>query len=195
MLQVKELTLFNPAVTYLVAAALCYSRINELASFVIDWQQRWIRPKKKTVTWQHDVEPSKDQHATSAPSKRDADPPSISCPYDYILDIYGRNSFDKFVNYLDPNLRTSDPVRYQLALELMDAVHGGAILVDDVADGSTMRKGRKAAHLIYGSSETINRAYLRIYEVLSKIAEQKPALLPLVINDITEIHEGKFVDR
>lgn len=193
MIQVKELALFNPAVTYLVAVALCYSRIKEIVSFVIDWQRQWTRPKKKTVSWRDDVKPSKGQQAASTPRKRGADLPSISCPYDYILDIYGRKSFDKFVNYLDPNLRTSDPVQYELALELMDAVHGGAILVDDVADGSTMRKGRKAAHLIYGASETINRAYLRIFEVLSKIAAQKPALLPLVMKDITEIHEGKLL--
>lgn len=58
------------------------------------------------------------------------------CPYDYILQIYGSNHFTKIVNILDPQLKSEDPNLFQLILEVMDTIHFGAILVDDVADNT-----------------------------------------------------------
>lgn len=116
----------------------------------------------------------------------------ITCPYEYILWIYGKRHFSKFVDTLKPNLNSEDPTLYELVLEVMDAVHFGAILVDDVADNSLIRKGKPAAHCIYGSSETINRAYLRIMEVVNKCLTQRPSLVPYVLANLEEIHEGKY---
>jgi hypothetical protein len=116
----------------------------------------------------------------------------ITCPYEYILWTYGKRHFSKFVDTLKPNLSSEDPILYDLVLDIMDAVHFGAILVDDVADNSLTRKGKPAAHCIYGSSETINRAYLRIMEVVNRCSTQRPALVPYVLANLEEIHEGKY---
>ena len=70
------------------------------------------------------------------------------CPYEYLLQTYGSNHFTKIVDILDPQLKSEDPNLFQLILEVMDAIHFGAILVDDVADNSTFRKGKLAAHRV-----------------------------------------------
>lgn len=114
------------------------------------------------------------------------------CPYGYILGVYGRNHFENIVNNLDPDLKTRDPVLFGLTLEIMDAVHFGAILVDDVADNSMLRKGKPAAHLIFGSSETINRAYLRICEVIGKCENERPSLVPFILENLRQIHKGFY---
>nr|UUG60173.1 prenyl transferase [Mycoleptodicus sp. DH-2022a] len=150
--------------------------------------------RQSATTVSNDTKPSSSSPAaTVQPKPHWRESTGISCPYEYILGIYGRNHFEKFITYLDPKLKRKDPVQYKLALRLMDAIHFGAILVDDIADGSTLRKGKTAAHLIYGSSETINRAYTRIFEVLVSIGKERPALLPLVLSDIREIHEGQDI--
>jgi Polyprenyl synthetase len=115
---------------------------------------------------------------------------AIQCPYEYILAIYGRWHFGKLVHALDPALETRDPALFGLILEIMDAVHFGAILVDDVADNSVLRKGELAAHHIYGASETINRAYLRLLEVTVKCTRLRPALTPFLLECLTQIHKG-----
>lgn len=117
----------------------------------------------------------------------------VSCPYEYILSIYGRNHFSKFVDTLRPHLRSQDPTLYGLVLEVMDAIHFGAILVDDVADKSLLRKGKTAAHCIFGSSETINRAYLRILEVIAKCSKERPSLVPFILTNLTQIHKGQDI--
>lgn len=112
------------------------------------------------------------------------------CPYDYILQVYGRNHFENIVNNLDPDLQTRDSVLFALTLEIMDAIHFGAILVDDIADNSMLRKGKPAAHLLFGSSETINRAYLRIFEVITKCVKERPSLVPFILESLSQIHKG-----
>lgn len=118
-----------------------------------------------------------------------------NCPYEYILEVYGRNHFDNIVNNLDPELQTRDPVLFALTLEIMDAVHFGAILVDDVADNSMLRKGKPAAHVIFGSSETINRAYLRICEVIEKCVKERPSLVPFILENLRQIHKGIWLTQ
>lgn len=113
-----------------------------------------------------------------------------NCPYEYILKVYGRNHFENIVKNLDSDLQTRDPVLFALTLEIMDAVHFGAILVDDVADNSMLRKGKPAAHLLFGSSETINRAYLRICEVIEKCVKERPSLVPFILENLRQIHKG-----
>lgn len=113
-----------------------------------------------------------------------------NCPYEYILEVYGRNHFENIVKNLDPDLQTRDPALFALTLEIMDAIHFGAILVDDIADNSMLRKGKPAAHLLFGSSETINRAYLRICEVLEKCVKERPSLVPFILENLRQIHKG-----
>ena len=115
----------------------------------------------------------------------------VTCPYEYILRIYGPNHFSKFIDTLKPDLRLQDPMLFGLTLEVMDAIHFGAILVDDIADHSLLRKGEPAAHRIYGSSETINRAYLRILEIINKCLVQRPSLVPYILTNLEQIHKGK----
>ncbi|KAF1996432.1 terpenoid synthase [Amniculicola lignicola CBS 123094] len=118
---------------------------------------------------------------------------AVDCPYEYILNIYGHHHFKKIIAFLDPNLEKNDPQKHTLILDILDAVHFGAILVDDVADGSTLRKGQPAAHHIYGSAETVNRAYLVIYEATLKIQQQRPEMMPFLTECVTQIHKGQDI--
>ena len=116
----------------------------------------------------------------------------VTCPYEYILRIYGSNHFSKFIDTLKPDLRIQDPVLFGLTLEVMDAIHFGAILVDDIADHSLLRKGEPCAHRLYGSSETVNRAYLRILEIINKFLVQRPSLVPYILTNLEQIHKGNI---
>lgn len=118
---------------------------------------------------------------------------AFECPYDYLLHLYGPHHFKKIIAFLRPDLETDDPALFSLVLEVLDAVHFGAILVDDVTDNSKLRKGHLAAHHIYGSSETVNRAYLVILNIITKCQRERPELVPFILDCITEIHQGMLV--
>ena len=157
-----------------------------------------VLPKALFTTILPKIQVSRLQNSWAA-STRSISPPEkqvpekiqeISCPYEYLLHVYGNNHFKKIIRLLDPTLEERDPNWFSLILEIMDAIHFGAILVDDVADNSMLRKGHTAAHRIYGCSETINRAYLRIFEIIEKCNATKPSAVRFIMDNLTQIHKG-----
>ncbi|KAF7592691.1 hypothetical protein BBP40_012593 [Aspergillus hancockii] len=108
--------------------------------------------------------------------------------------IYGKYHWAPFVHKLSPTLKEDDPAKYRMVLETMDAIHLCLMLVDDVHirwDGSDFRKGQPTAHKIYGPSETANRAYYRVTQILNKVTKDFPTLAPWLMQDLEEILEGQ----
>ncbi|KAH8426040.1 uncharacterized protein LDX57_003780 [Aspergillus melleus] len=116
---------------------------------------------------------------------------SHECPYAYLRQIYGKHHWAPFVHKLSPSLKTNDPAKYTMVLETMDAIHLCLMLVDDISDGSDLRKGQPAAHKIYGPSETANRAYYRVTQILNKVTHDFPGLAPWLMQDLEGILEGQ----
>ncbi|KAF2685265.1 terpenoid synthase [Lentithecium fluviatile CBS 122367] len=139
----------------------------------------------------HNAKPKRTVPTATASTPNSSTTRAISCPYTYLLDIYGPHHFEKIISHLRPGLPKQDPYLHALALEVLDAVHFGAILVDDVTDNSVLRKGQPAAHHVYGPSETINRAYLVILNVVMKCQRERPELVPFILECVTEIHQGQ----
>ncbi|KAL7626888.1 hypothetical protein AAE478_003662 [Parahypoxylon ruwenzoriense] len=119
--------------------------------------------------------------------------PIITCPYEYTREIYGRHHWAPFVTKLAPDLQESDPDRFTMVLEIMDCMHLCLIMVDDITDESDYRKGRPAAHNIYGRSETANRAYLRVSQILNRTTQEFPRLAPWLTQSLAEILEGQDI--
>ncbi|KAB8221939.1 terpenoid synthase [Aspergillus novoparasiticus] len=116
---------------------------------------------------------------------------SLECPYSYIRQIYGTHHWAPFVDKLSPNLKTERPAKYHMILEIMDGIHLCLMLVDDISDGSDYRKGRPAAHHIYGPSETANRAYYQVTQLLNRTVHEFPELAPWLLQCLEEILEGQ----
>ncbi|KAK9858056.1 hypothetical protein MYU51_018809 [Penicillium brevicompactum] len=115
----------------------------------------------------------------------------FECPYEYLRNIYGKHHWARFVNKLSPKLRYDDYPKYLMVLEIMDTIHLCLMLVDDISDGSYYRKGRPAAHTIYGPSETANRAYYRVTQIIAKTTKDFPKLAVWLTQDLEDILEGQ----
>lgn len=113
------------------------------------------------------------------------------CPYEYLVGIYGRHHFEPFVKGFRPTLKTEDPSKYTLILDIMDAVHFALILVDDISDNSYQRKNQPTAHLIYGASETANRAYLVLTRVINRALRERPVLGAELLKALEDILQGQ----
>ncbi|RAH74449.1 terpenoid synthase [Aspergillus aculeatinus CBS 121060] len=116
---------------------------------------------------------------------------SFECPYAYIRQIYGKYHWAPFVHKLSPTLKTDDPAKYKMVNEIMDAIHLCLMLVDDITDNSDFRKGKPAAHKIYGPSETANRAYYRVTQILNETVQRFPKLAPFLMQNLEEILAGQ----
>ncbi|KAL4971623.1 terpenoid synthase [Aspergillus desertorum] len=115
----------------------------------------------------------------------------LECPYAYLRETYGYHHWAPFICKLSPTLRDEDPKKYDHINEVMDGIHLCLMLVDDISDGSDCRKGRPTAHKIYGPSETANRAYYRVTQLLTKTALEFPRLSPWLLQDLEDILHGQ----
>lgn len=113
------------------------------------------------------------------------------CPYEYLLQIYGEHHFQPFVTFFAPELQREDPEKYLLILDIMDAVHFCLILVDDISDDSPQRKSQPTAHLLYGASETANRAYFILTQVINRALRDRPVLGIELMNALEQILHGQ----
>ena len=113
------------------------------------------------------------------------------CPYEYLVEIYGRHHFEPLVEEFQPLLRQQDPAKFDLILDIMDAVHFALILVDDISDDSYQRKNHPTAHLIYGASETANRAYLVLTSVINRALRERPVLGAELLKALESILKGQ----
>ncbi|CEL05274.1 hypothetical protein ASPCAL06392 [Aspergillus calidoustus] len=116
---------------------------------------------------------------------------SLECPYSYLRQIYGKYHWAPFLHKISPNLKNEDPPKYQWILEVMDVIHLCLMLVDDISDNSDFRKGKPAAHRIYGPSETANRAYYRVTQILNETVTRFPKLAPFLLQCLEEILHGQ----
>ncbi|PKX90480.1 putative geranylgeranyl diphosphate synthase [Aspergillus novofumigatus IBT 16806] len=123
------------------------------------------------------------QHYHLPGKKQPATITSYECPYSYIRQIYGHHHWSP--------LRKDDPAKYAIVNEIMDAIHLCLMLVDDISDGSELRRGHVAAHRIYGPSETANRAYYRVTQIIRRTTIEFPHLAPWLMQDLEQILEGQ----
>ncbi|KAH0592031.1 hypothetical protein MHUMG1_10242 [Metarhizium humberi] len=127
----------------------------------------------------------------SLESNREAVDKLPSCPYEYLLGIYGHHHFAPFVKAFSPTLKTDDPDKYALVLDIMDAVHFCLILVDDICDDSSKRKNQTTAHMLYGSCETANRAYFVLTKTINRAMRERPVLGVELLKALEQMLEGQ----
>ena len=161
-------SLLGPALCAVVAGCILYG--------ILDcWPRpRWWSKKSQLIGLQSPVQIT-----------------SLECPYHYLRKIYGHHHWAPFVDKMSPTLKADNPGQYEMILEIMDAIHLCLMLVDDISDGSDFRKGRPAAHKIYGPSETANRAYFRVTQILARTTLEYPSLAPWLMQDLEQILEGQ----
>ncbi len=83
------------------------------------------------------------------------------------------------------------PERLPLVIELL---HAGSLIVDDVEDDSLERRGAPALHRLVGVPLAINTGSWMYFWALAELAELAPAALPLAAATLVRCHQGQALD-
>jgi fusicocca-2,10(14)-diene synthase/ophiobolin F synthase len=51
---------------------------------------------------------------------------------------------------------------------IVDLLHGASLMLDDIQDSSQLRRGKPAAHVVFGPMQTINSAGYRFLTALTE---------------------------
>ncbi|KAH7356174.1 geranylgeranyl diphosphate synthase [Pyrenochaeta sp. MPI-SDFR-AT-0127] len=74
-------------------------------------------------------------------------------------------------------------------------LHTASLLVDDIQDDSPLRRGRPAAHTIYGTPQTINSANYMYFEALKELQGLKDSsTISIFTEELLQLHLGQGMD-
>ncbi|CAH7672894.1 geranylgeranyl diphosphate synthase, type III, partial [Phakopsora pachyrhizi] len=122
-------------------------------------------------------------------------------PFTYLSSTPGKEirslMIDSFNNWLKV-----DSDQLLIVKKIVGKLHTASLLMDDVEDGSELRRGVPVAHKIYGIPQTINSAnyvYFLAYQDLSnlkpaKLSTSNSDLWSLINEELLRLHRGQGMD-
>ncbi|KAK8078753.1 polyprenyl synthetase [Apiospora phragmitis] len=78
--------------------------------------------------------------------------------------------------------------------DIIQLLHSSSLMLDDIQDGSQLRRGFPAAHVVFGVSQTINSANLLLMKALKAAELLSPLALHILIERLIDGHIGQGMD-
>lgn len=79
--------------------------------------------------------------------------------------------------------------------EIVQMLHNASLLIDDIEDNSTLRRGLPVAHSIYGVAITINAANYAFFLALEKVQQlDHPDAVKIYTEQMLELHRGQGME-
>jgi len=115
-------------------------------------------------------------------------------PYSHILSVPGKNIRGKLIAGFNTWMKV-DQEKIKGIEEIVEMLHNASLLIDDIEDSSTLRRGLPVAHLIYGQASTINCANYVMFIGLEKTqALGHPEAVTVFTQQLLELHRGQGME-
>ncbi|OQV25172.1 Geranylgeranyl pyrophosphate synthase [Hypsibius exemplaris] len=115
-------------------------------------------------------------------------------PYTYIVQMPGKQIRSKLVQAFNLWMKIPED-KLMIISEVMQMLHNASLLVDDIEDSSTLRRGLPVAHHIYGVPSTINSANYVYFLALEKMLTLGHPEAPMVFTQqLLELHRGQGLE-
>ncbi|RCI17301.1 hypothetical protein L249_2460 [Ophiocordyceps polyrhachis-furcata BCC 54312] len=118
----------------------------------------------------------------------------VLAPFDYLHSLPSKNVRSKAIDALNGWYRVPD--RSLAAIKsILHLLHSSSLMLDDIEDGSSLRRGKPAAHVLFGVSQTINSAnylFAIALEELSNLSSRKA--YSIFASELRNLHLGQGMD-
>ncbi|KAJ6008083.1 hypothetical protein N7540_012059 [Penicillium herquei] len=119
---------------------------------------------------------------------------TVKSPSTYIASLPSKNIRDKFLDALNLWFRIPEEPLLKIKT-IVGLLHHSSLMLDDIEDDSTLRRGMPCAHSLYGPAQTINSAN---YAFVTAFAETlnlgNPSATDIFINEVQNMHCGQAMD-
>lgn len=115
-------------------------------------------------------------------------------PFTYIQKIPGKKIRSKLSIAL--NYWMNIPAEKSQSIgEIVQTLHNASLLIDDIEDNSSLRRGLPVAHSIYGVAMTINAANYAFFLALDKVQQlNHPDATKIYTEQMLELHRGQGME-
>ncbi|KAJ5801567.1 uncharacterized protein N7518_003635, partial [Penicillium psychrosexuale] len=152
-----------------------------------------IRQTRLTIfqTTQQRVMSWRSTHLGIPQSMRNPQP--VLNPYTYINSLPSKNVRQTLIAALNSWYKV--PVKSLLIIEgAVNFLHNSSLLLDDIQDGSVLRRGRPVAHQIFGVGQTINTATYLMNEALYLVQMLSPSAVSVYTDEMRNLQLGQGRD-
>jgi len=136
-----------------------------------------------------------DQHCSERKSAiAQLDDRHVRAPYEYITSLPSKGVRDIFVDAL--NVWLAVPKSTVLRIKSLGGhLHSVSLMLDDIEDGSDLRRSQPAMHKVFGTAQTINSG---CHEILKAVAEASQlgvnSAVDITLEALDELHVGQSYD-
>ncbi|KAI8365923.1 geranylgeranyl pyrophosphate synthase [Radiomyces spectabilis] len=115
-------------------------------------------------------------------------------PYHYLCAHPGKDIRSKLIAAFDAWLHVPKET-LAVITKVIEMLHTASLMIDDVQDGSVLRRAVPVAHLIYGVPQTINCANYVYFLALQEILKlNHPAMVTIYTEELIHLHEGQGIE-
>jgi len=87
------------------------------------------------------------------------------------------------------------PESIDIITKVVGMLHTASLLVDDIEDSSTLRRGLPVAHSIFGTAQTINSANYVYFLALQELQKlNNPKAITIYTEELLNLHRGQGMD-
>jgi len=123
----------------------------------------------------------------------------ITEPFIYLTSLPGKDMRGRFINAFSHWLQVS-PEPLAIICKIVAMLHTASLLIDDIEDGSQLRRGKPVAHKIFGIAQTINCGnyvyFLAVQKamVLCPFQREGCDVVGIVLSELLNLHRGQGLD-
>lgn len=111
-------------------------------------------------------------------------------PVEYYKSLPGKNIRSHITEIIGKNFKFSESVILQTK-NIVDTIHNCSLVIDDIEDNSTLRRGYECAHIKYTIPLSLNAGYMGIFGVLKNINIPN---INKILQIMYDLHEGQGTD-
>ncbi|KAE8391647.1 isoprenoid synthase domain-containing protein [Aspergillus alliaceus] len=123
-------------------------------------------------------------------SLKQAEETVIAQPFNYINSLPSKRVRETFVDALNTWFHAPDR-SVNIIRGAIGDLHRCSLMLDDIQDGSFLRRGMPAAHVIYGPAQAMNSAYYLCINALESLHTLSNSAISIYIDEVRMLHLGQ----
>ncbi|KAL3470496.1 putative geranylgeranyl diphosphate synthase [Aspergillus californicus] len=118
----------------------------------------------------------------------------LQAPYDYITALPSKRLREQAIDALNAwcHLPAS---KLEIIKSILTILHNASLMLDDLEDGSDLRRGKPATHTIFGLGQTVNSANYQLVRALREVQKLgDPRSLLIFTDELENLATGQAMD-
>ncbi|KAK6520453.1 hypothetical protein TWF506_000707 [Arthrobotrys conoides] len=114
-------------------------------------------------------------------------------PCDYIVSMPSKKIRHVAIDALNVWYRVP-PKTADVVKSVIDLLHNSSLILDDIEDGSPLRRGNPSTHMVFGTSQAINSANYMFVKSLGEVQKLGPSAVAIYQEELCNLHIGQALD-